>query len=209
MVEFADITAQSLGSYIAVHWRMERANNAANLIHCAEHLVSLLEEKNMNKSNVFLLTDYPHTFTAQQQNLAIEQHATQEELLEWLQSTSDTFFPQNFTSSHHQAIQYLFQHHPFNLFETTMQSMAKTPKNWKLMPIPDALKRVNVLQPPNGVDMIDSGWLGILDKLMAIRSHDFFAGNGDICGRGRSTFTKQIVKERKLMGKKSVHYFGQ
>jgi hypothetical protein len=189
---------------------MERANNAENLVHCAENLVELLKERNMNQSNVFLLTDYPHTFTVKQQALAIEEHATPEQLLQWLQSTSDTFFPQNFTSSHHKAIKYLFQHHPFNLFETTMTSVIdETPKNWKLMPIPDRLKRVNILETGGGVDMIDSGWLGILDKLIAIRSHSFFAGNGDICGRGRSTFTAQIVAERKSIGKSNVHYFGQ
>lgn len=207
--QFADVTSQSLGSYIAVHWRMERAMKSANLLHCAEHLVSLLEDKDMNKSQVFMLTDYPHTFTAKQQELAIEEHSTQEDLLKWLQSTSDTFLPQNFTSGHHQAIHYLFEHHTFNLFETTMHSrLDDPPKNWRLMPIPESLKRMNVIEG-GGLDMIDSGWLGILDKLMAIRSHSFFAGNGDICGRGRSTFTAQIVAERAALGKSNVHYFGQ
>lgn len=153
------------------------------------NLVSLLEEKGMNTSQVFLLTDYPHTFTAEQQALAVESHASQQELLKWFQSTSATFGLKQFIDTRHKAIQYLFHHHPFSLFETTMDSnLIGPPKNWNLMPVPQSLKRINVVKKGGGVDMIDSGWLGILDKLMAIRSHHFFAGEGDQCGRGKSTF---------------------
>jgi hypothetical protein len=162
----------------------------------------------MNGSKVFLLTNYPHTFTAEQQALAAESHATQQDLLKWLKSTSDTFLMNQFTDTHHQAIQYLFQHHPFNLFETTINSNTDyPPENWNLLPIPQSMKKINVIKG-DGVEMIDSGWLGTLDKLMAIRSYHFFAGKGKECGRGKSTFTIQIREARALKGKSEVQYFG-
>lgn len=209
LAKFADETAKSLGPYIAVHWRMEASYNTDYMVPCAEHLVSLLRNKKMRKFKIFLLTDYPHMFTLEQQNSAIKEQSSQDQLSVWLQSNSDSFLTKHFTTDHHKAIQYLYQHDTFHLLETTMNATLETPNNWRIMSIPPSLKLVDV-HNQDKIKMIDSGWLGILDKLMAIRSVHFFAGRkGDICGRSRSTFTAQIIDERISMKKSKTNYFGR
>lgn len=198
LVHFADTTAKSLGPYIAVHWRMEASVNTSNMLPCAKQLVSLLK-RHKNKYKVFLLTDYPHMFTLEQQhNASIQQTSKDNDT--WLQSNSDSFLATDFTKDHHLAIQYLYQHGTFHLLETTKET-GVTPEHWRLMRIPQHLKSDH--------KMIDSGLLGILDKLMAMRSVHFFAGQkGDVCGRSRSTFTAQIINERTLLRKSRTNYFG-
>ena len=202
ILQLADTTAEKLGNYTAVHWRMENARHQNLLLPCAQHLVRLLKREH----KVFLLTDYPHTFTEEEQGLAAINNATRAQM-KWLKSTSDTFSASEFSVQHHQAIQYLYKHHTFSLFDTSMHShIHQSPANWHLLTIPDSLKRINHYVP--GLEMIDSGWLGILDKLMAIRAQNFYRGYNNICGRGKSTFTAQIIAERMLENKAAAHYFG-
>lgn len=211
LIQLADKNAKSLAPYIAVHWRMEASNNPDNMLPCAQHLISLLRKNNMKKYKIFLLTDYPHLFNSEQHNDAVEELASQEQLKQWLQSNSDSFLMEDFTSSHHKAVQYLYKHAKFHLMETAMdKNLTVTPSNWKLMPIPNQFKKLDVLHSDKAIKMIDSGWLGILDKLMAIRSYHFFAvSKGDVCGRSKSTFTAQIINERQWSGKPKIYYFGQ
>lgn len=203
VIKLADTTAKSLGPFVAIHWRMEASKNTNNMLPCAQHLISLLKRK--KKFNFFLLTDYPHMFTQEQQEAAMKGVSSTSELSQWLQSNSDSFLMTDFTREHHEAIHYLYQHDTFHVLETEMERGGTPPDHWQIMQIPDRLKLVDVDRPR----MIDSGWLGILDKLIAMRSVHFFAGQkGDVCGRSKSTFTAQIIDARTIMRKSRTNYFG-
>ncbi|KAI9263821.1 hypothetical protein EDC94DRAFT_517875 [Helicostylum pulchrum] len=187
LVKLADQTASDLGPYVAVHWRMETVVKTERLMECAEGLVATLQDDvRYQNLSVFLLTDYPH------------------KLDQWLHSTSDTFHQAYFNTYHHKAIQLLYRNHAFTLFETKVGQLKETIENWNVLPIPEHL-HVSV----DEVGLIDNGWLGILDKLTAIRSSYFMSGQPLECAR-RSTFTAQIRAERKLrMGyDQGDQYFG-
>lgn len=77
--------------------------------------------------------------------------------------------------------------------------------NWNILPIPLELQKIST--NVNQTGLIDGGWLGILDKMMVIRSEYFFAGKGRVCAR-TSTFTKQIIDERKNLSWENIQYFG-
>lgn len=203
----ADNTAKSMAPYVAVHWRMETVRRSANLVHCSEHLIDTLETNPLFINHtVFILTDYPHRFTEEQQLSAIKREATPEELEKWIISTSDTFSPLSIKPDHHLAIRYLYTHRPFTLFDTNANSTHEHEvNNWKILPIPTELQKMGT--NTNQTGLLDSGWLGILDKLMAIRSDHFFAGKSGVCAR-KSTFTKQITDERIFMSKTGIRYFG-
>ncbi|KAI7897388.1 uncharacterized protein EV154DRAFT_409994 [Mucor mucedo] len=203
----ADKTAQSMSPYVAVHWRMETVRRSANLVHCSEHLIDTLQMNPIYKNHtVFLLTDYPHRFTEEQQLSAINGTASAEELKEWVVSTSDTFRPDKIKSNNHLAIRYLYTHRPFTLFETIANSTHDHEvNNWTVLPIPIELQKLSTNENQTG--LYDTGWVGILDKLMAIRSNHFFAGKSGVCAR-KSTFTKQIMDERSALSLGNIHYFG-
>lgn len=184
---------------------METVVKTERLMECAEGLVATLQDDvRYQNLSVFLLTDYPHSFSLQQQQLAIDDNATAIELDQWLHSTSDTFHQAYFNTYHHKAIQLLYRNHAFTLFETKVGQLKETIENWNVLPIPEHL-HVSV----DEVGLIDNGWLGILDKLTAIRSSYFMSGQPLECAR-RSTFTAQIRAERKLrMGyDQGDQYFG-
>ncbi|KAI8067214.1 hypothetical protein BDF21DRAFT_496145 [Thamnidium elegans] len=205
LVKLADQTASDLGPYVAVHWRMETVGKTEKLIDCAKGLVATLQhDVRYQNLSVFLLTDYPHSFSLQQQQLAIDDKATAEELDQWLHSTSDTFHQVYFNTYHHRAIQLLYRNHAFTLFETKVGQLKEKIENWNVLPIPEQLHA-----SVDEVGLIDSGWLGILDKLTAIRSSYFISGQPLECAR-RSTFTAQIRAERDLrMGYgQGAEYFG-
>lgn len=192
LLNLADQTADQLGPYVAVHWRMETIRHTQNLVGCAKGLVqTIINEPIYQNLSVFLLTDYPHSFSEEQQTLAIEDNVTKDDLDQWLYSTSDTFHRVLFTPNHHMAIRMLYKNYPFTLFETKITSQESI-KNWNLLAIPEHLKKSN---NRNKAGLIDSGWLGILDKLTAIRSRYFIAGEPFVCAR-RSTFTAQIMDEK-------------
>lgn len=208
IINLADKTAEQLGPYVAVHWRMETVSHTNNLIECAKGLVETLEDNlKFQNLSVFLLTDYPHSFSEEQQKLAISNEASEEELNQWLHSTSDTFHSTFFTPNHHLAIQFLYRNHPFTLFETKADHSKENINNWNLLPIPDNLRKVSTVDE---VGLIDSGWLGILDKLTAIRSRYFLAGEPSVCAR-RSTFTAQIMEERHVLfnTSRNIQHFGR
>ncbi|KAI8976118.1 hypothetical protein BDB01DRAFT_804589 [Pilobolus umbonatus] len=173
---------------------METIKRSNNLVECAIDLTQRLDQEPLKGLNAFLLTDYPHRFTEEQQLMASENNATKKELQKWVKSSSTTFHFSAFTPNHHKAIRILYQNHPFILFDSEYHGESSTPDGWNLLPLP--------------ADQ-DSGWLGILDKLMAIRSDQFYAGKPKFCAR-RSTFTAQIINERFLMdpSRQPIQYFG-
>ncbi|ORZ14642.1 hypothetical protein BCR42DRAFT_452388 [Absidia repens] len=217
----ADAIAKELSPYWAVHWRTERVEPASNLVGCAHALVDYFDTRapllsalhnitstsmeedddDDDKSNLdkelqhhqqqqkqptlFLLTDYPHVFDEKDVDEAIANNGTTKKM----KPASASFSPNSLTISHHQAIQYVYKHLQVHVTHLAEQSPSATssasspPANWTVVPIPyDIAKH-------------DPGWLGILDKLLAMRADGFLAGQPSVCGR-KSSFTNQIMNQR-------------
>jgi hypothetical protein len=199
LVALSQQITRDINPYVAVHWRMETIPSRTSiLLDCAKALVSTLND-NFSGMNIFLLTDYPHTFTREQQDLAIQEVASEEELMSWVRSPSDTFNYRRIKPIHHQAIQYLYAHKNVTLIEPNIDDSV-TPDQWNLIHLPNQFHSKD--------SRIDSGWLGILDKITAIQAEAFLAGEPDVCARN-STFTHQIIDQRKKQENTgSVYYFG-
>jgi hypothetical protein len=188
-VSLAQSTSAALSPYVAVHWRMETISKEDRLLlDCARSLITQLDKQINHTGTLFLLTDYPHIFTRAQQDLAISDKATDEELRSWVIPYSDTFHYDNIGPVHHQAIQYLYEHRNVTLFG---KNYPYSPPQWRIINAPET----------------DHGFLGILDKLMAVNADAFLAGRPHVCARA-STFTAQIQLERKNKLDESSHYFG-
>ncbi|KAG1607770.1 hypothetical protein G6F46_012050 [Rhizopus delemar] len=112
LVDIANEISSDLKSFTAVHWRMERVQPVSNLVQCAQDLVQRI--KKLNTSNVFLLTDYPHTAGAKPE--------------------SSSFHPNQLRPAHHRAIRYLYEH--LNVTLTAVdRSIPYAEKNWNVIPI--------------------------------------------------------------------------
>ncbi|KAI8882791.1 hypothetical protein K501DRAFT_250901 [Backusella circina FSU 941] len=205
LVDLSKKIVRDIEPYVAVHWRMETIRSDTDiLLDCAQNLVSTLNA-NFSGMNVFLLTDYPHTFTKEQQDSAIQELASNDELISWVRSPSDTFNYHRIKPIHHRAIQYLYAHKNVTLIEPNNDgenNATSPPPQWNLIHIP---KQLDI---KNNANRIDSGWLGILDKIIAIQAEAFLAGEPDVCARD-STFTAQIIAQRNKQNDTSpVYYFG-
>ncbi|CAO3600773.1 unnamed protein product [Absidia cylindrospora] len=208
VISQADSIANALSPYWAVHWRTERVEPASNLVGCAHSLVDYFDtraylttnsttttseeiEINDNSSpteqpTLFLLTDYPHVFDEKDVDEAILNNGTSEKM----QPASASFSPNSLTVHHHQAMQYVYKHLQVHVthLDSSSSSLSETsssspPANWTVVPIPYDVAR------------LDPGWLGILDKLLAMRADGFLAGAPGVCGR-KSSFTNQIMNQR-------------
>ncbi|CAO3646577.1 unnamed protein product [Cunninghamella blakesleeana] len=195
--EQADKIAQSLSPFWAVHWRTERVEPSSNLVDCAISLVNYMNQRvpsltesssnnnNINNNNnqqqptLFLLTDYPHVFNEED----LEESIAKNETSHKMKPASASFAPQNITTHHHQAMQYVYQHLNIKVTHLGNENTYALPSNWSVVSIPDDIAHK------------DTGWLGILDKILAMRADGFLAGAPGICGR-RSSFTTQIMNER-------------
>lgn len=206
----AESIANSLSPYWAVHWRTERVEPASNLVDCAHALVDYFdlraplmttlsnstitdtdnpndEQQKQKQPTLFLLTDYPHVFDEEDVNEAITNNGTSNKM----KPASASFSPSSLTVHHHQAIQYVYQHlqvHVTHLDQEpsslpSLSTLGAPPANWTIVPISYDIARH------------DPGWLGILDKLLAMRADGFLAGAPGVCGR-KSSFTNQIMNER-------------
>ncbi|KAI9307520.1 hypothetical protein BJ944DRAFT_261801 [Cunninghamella echinulata] len=200
----ADTIAGSLSPFWAVHWRTERVEPSSNLVDCAMSLVNYMNRQvpllTMNKNNnnnnkqeadlhqqrqqqeqptLFLLTDYPHVFNEEDLEESILNNKTSRNMI----PASASFAPQNLTTHHHQAMQYVYQHLNIKVTHLGQDNKYSLPSNWSVVSIPDDIAHQ------------DTGWLGILDKLLAMRADGFLAGAPGICGR-KSSFTNQIMNER-------------
>ncbi|KAI8079844.1 uncharacterized protein BX664DRAFT_352999 [Halteromyces radiatus] len=198
VISEADKIANTLSPYWAVHWRTERVEPASNLVECAHTLVDYFNTRaplmsSLNNSSaesttdnqqptLFLLTDYPHVFDEQDVDDAIANNGTNPKM----RPASASFSPHSLTIHHHLAMQYVYQHlqvHVTHLDEQNGSSSSSSPANWTVLPIGYDIARQ------------DPGWLGILDKLLAMRADGFLAGAPGVCGR-KSSFTNQIMNER-------------
>ncbi|KAI8329300.1 hypothetical protein BC941DRAFT_443169 [Chlamydoabsidia padenii] len=183
----ADRIAKELSPYWAVHWRTERVEPASNLVKCAHSLVDYIHTRSSimpsSQPTLFLLTDYPHVFNEKDVNEAIIKNGTSRKL----KPASASFSPTSLTIHHHQAIRYVYRHLQVHVTHlATAQEQQRrivSPANWTVMPISYQVARH------------DSGWLGILDKLLAMRADGFLAGAPGVCGR-KSSFTNQIMQQR-------------
>ncbi|KAI8143212.1 hypothetical protein BJV82DRAFT_668848 [Fennellomyces sp. T-0311] len=182
----ANAIADAMSPYLAVHWRTERAEPAENLVGCAESLTDLIQDRasqlGLSSPTFFLLTDYPHVFDQKVVDEAVKSNSTEND--QGFVPASASFSAKSLTVYHHRAIQYLYSH-----FKVTVTSLEadmmddKSPANWTVLPVQASLAKQ------------DSGILGIIDKLLAIRADLFMAGKPGVCAR-RSSFTGRIVDER-------------
>ncbi|KAI8381523.1 uncharacterized protein BYT42DRAFT_494449 [Radiomyces spectabilis] len=184
LVALADALSAKLAPYCAVHWRTERVDPPENLVFCAESLVSMVSDRLESvkaidgvKPNFFLLTDYPHI---------IPEKPTEANTSSDFMPASSSFSQNSLTRYHHAAIHYLYKHMQIQLTHLEQQKETPpvhTPANWTMLPIPASIAAE------------DTGFLGILDKLLAIRADVFLAGKPGVCGR-KSSFTSLIIHER-------------
>ncbi|KAG0165007.1 hypothetical protein DFQ28_000642 [Apophysomyces sp. BC1034] len=184
LINLADQFSSQLTPYWAVHWRTETLRYPENLVPCAQSLVDLIHNKSQSANpTLFLLTDYPHTFTEEAIDRAInidnDQTVTDDDN-DWV-PVSTSFSRHGLTPFHHTAMQYLYKHLHVHL--SSLESSTVTPANW------------TVLSLPQSIAQSDPGILGIVDKLIAIRADVFVAGQPNICAR-RSSYTSRIVDER-------------
>ncbi|KAI9273041.1 hypothetical protein BDA99DRAFT_533866 [Phascolomyces articulosus] len=195
ITNIADKLSTELSPYLAVHWRTERAEPADALLPCAESLGELIKDRTEQlgtQPTFFLLTDYPHLFDQSFVDQAVYANTTdalKSEGEAGFVPASASFSPDSLTIYHHQAIHYLYTHFQITVtsLETEMatkeQQDIKSPSNWTVLPISEDTAGH------------DSGILGIIDKLMAIRADLFVAGKPGVCAR-RSSFTGRIVDDR-------------
>ncbi|KAI8061115.1 hypothetical protein BC940DRAFT_310592 [Gongronella butleri] len=211
----ADQIASQLQPYWAVHWRTERVEPATNLVACARTLVEYIHKvqesrrrrlddaredddsdddappiaddraRQQEQPTLFLLTDYPHVFDESGVQRVIDEDGTDESKKHLkLIPASASFSSRNLTISHHAAMQYVYQHLQVKVTHLgDPPTDIHLPANWSVIPV------------ANDVAHQDPGWLGILDKLLAMRATGFLAGAPGVCGR-KSSFTNQIMNER-------------
>lgn len=168
-VDTADTIVSQLKPFVAIHWRMERLEPVSNLIPCAKDLVDKITD--LQASNVFLLTDYPHLLNTT-----------------GAKPESSSFQYKQLKPEHHQAIQYLYQH--LNVSLTSVESgdipYDELPtENWHILPI----------DVSNQKETVDRSILGIVDKLVAMKAQWFLAGKPGVCAKS-SSFTARISNNR-------------
>lgn len=174
----ASSIATNLSPFIAIHWRTETLS-PSNLSPCASALIRrvlLLQQKYPEITTVYLATDYP---------------------IEDLESTTggksiahSGTFAKFVTEQHHTAMRAFLRN-----FEKRAKGLRLTSfaKELERMELPDELK--------GGLDELDPGIIGIVDKAVAMRAEIFLAGlaTGDKdagrCAKD-SSFTQQIVIAR-------------
>lgn len=195
--------------YIAVHWRMELVP-PENLPQCALDLVEMLKDISKGQvpsatsnrraksaipkvKTIYLATDYPLEDPDGGKN-GIKHSGTFKEI----------------TDQHHEAIRLLKK----GLGETDLRlttlllevANAKEP-----MQVPagddadaDQDEATMLAEPIEEIpmDIVDPGLLGIIDKMVAIRSQIFVSGQPR-CAR-KSSFSGQIINERRTSHKSSV-----
>ncbi|CDH54920.1 hypothetical protein RO3G_11163 [Lichtheimia corymbifera JMRC:FSU:9682] len=186
--------AQELSPYWAVHWRTERVEPPENLVGCAESLIDLVhtnqeqqqqKEQQQKQPRLVMLTDYPHVFSEEAIQQALDNNPNEEEE-EGMKPASASFPEHALTKYHHLAFQHVYSNIQVQVTNLDQGADNVTPPaNWTVLPISPQ------------VAGHDSGVLGIIDKLLAIHADVFIAGEPGICAR-RSSFTARIIDERIL-----------
>ncbi|OBZ88936.1 hypothetical protein A0J61_03023 [Choanephora cucurbitarum] len=165
--QVANQIVEQLKPFIAIHWRMERLEPVSNLLPCAKNLVEQVQQ--MNHTNVFLLTDYPHLLNNRPE--------------------SNSFRPSQLVPEHHQAIEYLYRH-----LNVTLTAVAPVPSN-----VSDRWHVVPIQSTQDDRFPQDKSVLGIVDKLVAMQAQWFFAGKPDVCAKRSSFTARIIDSRKKAM----------
>lgn len=179
--------AKEISPYWAVHWRTERVEPSENLVGCAESLIDMVHQHQLEQQEqprLVMLTDYPHVFSEEAVQQALEHNSHQDD--EGMKPASASFPEHALTKYHHLAFQHVY--HNIQVHVTNLDQGDDTvtpPANWTVLPISPT------------VAGHDSGVLGIIDKLLAIHADMFIAGEPGICAR-RSSFTARIIDDRIL-----------
>ncbi|KAI7879429.1 hypothetical protein K492DRAFT_178632 [Lichtheimia hyalospora FSU 10163] len=175
--------ANDLSPYWAVHWRTERVEPPENLVGCAESLIDMVHNSQQQaQPRLVMLTDYPHVFSQEAIQQALEDNPHEE----GMKPASASFPEHALTKYHHMAFQYVYNNIQVQVTNLGQGADNVTPPaNWTVLPISPQ------------VAGHDSGVLGIIDKLLAIHADVFIAGEPGICAR-RSSFTARIIDERIL-----------
>nr|CAG8433132.1 653_t:CDS:1 [Entrophospora candida] len=168
IIEASSRVVNKLNPFIAIHWRMETANEKL-VPKCSSQLVRFIQDlKNQTKiKNVYLATDYPLNNINNNTNSRITQ--------------SDSWH--RITKNHHLAISYL----------NSLLSI----KSWVSMKALDYLsddKRLD--QKAVQHELKGAGVQGIIDKLILMNA-DYFVSGPSECARTTSIYTKKIKNERK------------
>ncbi|KAK4699251.1 hypothetical protein P7C70_g7013, partial [Phenoliferia sp. Uapishka_3] len=187
--DLAQNLADSLSPFIAIHWRTETLP-PGNLVPCAASLLrklALLKARYPEIRNVYLATDYPI-----EDPEGIAHSGT---------------FAKVVTEQHHQAFRNFLKNFDRNTRGLKLTSFAKEQSRLEL---PEDLKRAlgggssvdGVEAGPMGLEELDAGLMGIIDKAVAMRAEVFvsgFAGVGKEASLGCakvSSFTGQILEAR-------------
>ncbi|KAG1804926.1 uncharacterized protein HD556DRAFT_491574 [Suillus plorans] len=175
LVEFAERLASFTGSYIAVHWQLERVP-VENLAWCAASLVSTLRsvlgDDDSGSQLVWFATDY-HTFSEQPSGVKTKS------------ARSGTF--RVVTPEHEEAM---------NILQDAFQTGGDL-EGYAMTELPSQIKRLRMFEGNVQFEeeiLEDSGVSGILDKLVAMQSQVFVSGS-KACSKTSSS-SKQIVEFR-------------
>ncbi|CAH1764820.1 10551_t:CDS:1 [Entrophospora sp. SA101] len=176
--EALKIVNQLESSYIAIHWRMEKAL-PENMPNCARNLVKEIQRirRDTGIKNVYLATDFPISCN---KNGSIIINSGEK-------AQSGTFH--KITLHHIKAMKILI-------------SAIKGIKTWKSLNGFGYLKYIGKEKEDKGNILVKelkgSGVQGILDKLVCINSSYFLSGPKGCC-RIKSTYTRQIAESRKQL----------
>ncbi|KAH9808770.1 hypothetical protein DFH28DRAFT_994165 [Melampsora americana] len=203
--ELANLMIENLTPYISIHWRQETLP-IENLIKCSKSLIpKLLKIKKSFPSlnSIYFSTDYPIEEILNHKETFIAHSGTFSKLI---------------TSEHHLLMKRLIQEFKeietdlnlFSFHQILNQMSLSNELIEKLIKLPNVIEliKLNKLIPnqkekkPNlkqivieALNQLDLGLIGIIEKLIGIRSNVFLTGLPNLCSKS-SSFTKQIVENR-------------
>ncbi|MBW0560088.1 hypothetical protein O181_099803, partial [Austropuccinia psidii MF-1] len=206
-VTLADIIFNQLPPMVAIHWRQETLS-IKNLRVCANSLINILDSlKNSYPSLqvVYLSTDYPIEAIHHPQNL--ENH----------QIAHSGTFSKSLSHEHHLIMKELLEKkfklkwmtfdRAIDQLKVSKELIEKLSKLPNMIELSQALKstpaRFLTLEKQqeflrSSLRKLDHGLVGILEKMLLIRSNAFMTGVPNECSKS-SSFTKQVISSRQFI----------
>lgn len=201
--ELAKLMIEKLPPYISIHWRQETIP-IDRLKRCSKSLIPrliALKKSFPSLTSVYLSTDYPIEEVLSPKQTVIAHSGTFSKLI---------------TQDHHDLMKTLVKElveksglEVFT-FEKSLKRIELTKEMvMKFMKLPNVMElmKLNKLIPNQerksdekeivieALNQLDTGLIGIIEKLMGIRSNVFLTGLPNFCSKS-SSFTKQIVENR-------------
>ncbi|KAI5480167.1 hypothetical protein MNV49_001493 [Pseudohyphozyma bogoriensis] len=182
--------ADRLSPFVAIHWRTETLN-PSNLVPCAAGLIEKLQRLQKQYpeiKNVYLATDYP-----------VESLDTTSPNAGEVVAHSGTF-AKAMTDAHHAAFKKFLDQFSRKLGGAKGMRLTSFAKEQANLELPEELKSLVEGAGASGLGELDSGLIGIVDKVVGMRAEVFVTGfstgaKSEVCGKG-SSFTTQIVLAR-------------